>query len=155
MAEIVADLSGPAIRLAAASGEPDAPLFGRQEPRHDAQQRRFSGAIPAGQDQGLASAQAKGNIIKKQVVAPSCGQAFGAQLHEWRLSLLARRNRKKLSDLPSHPMASFREVIYIIGNTPAVGVNFILVPNLQLISLNFTCGQRKWPYPHPDVHFSA
>jgi len=71
------------------------------------------------------------------------------------LSLLARRNRKKLSDLPSHPMASFGEVIYIIGNTPAVGVNFILVPNLQLISLNFTCGQRKWPYPHPDVHFSA
>jgi hypothetical protein len=38
------------------------------------------------------------------------------------------------------------------ATTPAVGVNFILAPNMELFLFNFTCGQRKWPYPHPDVH---
>jgi hypothetical protein len=47
----------------------------------------------------------------------------------------------------------FLETIYIHSNHASGRRDFHSAPDLK--TKIFSCGQRKWPHPHPIVHFGA
>ncbi|MNT62608.1 hypothetical protein D3C72_2003410 [compost metagenome] len=99
MAEILADLTRRTPFAAVAEHRFDAPLFGPEQARHDAQQRRFSRPVAPCQDHRLAGRQLKGNINENQVFAALGGNVFGDQPHGL--------------NLPAIPSSPFQKIVRI------------------------------------------
>src|ERR1700712_3956141 len=63
-----------------------------------------------------------------------------------------REGTKNCPILPLPAMATLCEIIYKTCNHASGRRELHPCAEHAVVFINFTCGQRKWPYPHPDVH---
>ncbi|MBP1873301.1 hypothetical protein J2Z19_003016 [Ensifer adhaerens] len=107
-------------------------FFSHQKTGQNTQQSRLSRPVRPRHHKGFAGTQSKGNIVKNQILTAPRTQTFSHQAHEFSASLYALcREAKKSPDWTLVGLARFGEIIYKAANTPAVGVNFILAPNME------------------------
>ncbi|MDP9631942.1 UNVERIFIED_ORG: hypothetical protein J2W85_004021 [Ensifer adhaerens] len=107
-------------------------LFSHEKTGQNTQQSRFSRPVRTRHHKGFAGTKSKGNIVKNQILASPRTQTFSQQAHEFSVSLYTLcRRAKKSPDWTLVGLARFGEIIYKAANTPAVGVNFILAPNME------------------------
>ncbi|MBB5551484.1 hypothetical protein GGI59_003699 [Rhizobium lentis] len=110
----------------------DSAPFRPEEAGDNAQQSGLSRSISARKNECFAGCQVKGNINENEIVTAPCGQTFGGEMHASALSSFRLRRGQKMSDFDRFRVWQvFTKLSIRPATTPAVGVNFILAPNLE------------------------
>ncbi|MBP1888238.1 hypothetical protein J2Z50_006557 [Ensifer mexicanus] len=141
----MADFARPTVGPASRISECDRAFFGSQKARHDTRQSRFPRAVTAGQNQGLASRQAEGNINENQIVTTSGSEIFSGEVHQIILSLLRSRGASKSLFL-TLCVQIFTKLSTRSATTPAVGVNLIFAPNMELHYSGYPALRMRLPF---------